>query len=203
MGRGLFLVFEGIDASGKSTQARRVAELRDAHFTFEPGDTPLGVELRRWVLDAATEMTPVTEALLMLSDRSHHVRTVIEPTLDAGRSVVSDRYYASTLAYQGYGRGVDLDELRAATDLAIGSCLPDLTVLIDIPLDVADERRVRDHRDRFESADLAFHQRVRDGYLAMAASDPDHWFVVDGTLDFDGVAAIVDERLASLPWSNG
>jgi dTMP kinase len=81
MRRGAFVVFEGIDASGKSTQARRVAELRDAHFTFEPGDTPVGVDLRRWVLDAATPMTPITEALLMLADRSHHVRTVIEPTL--------------------------------------------------------------------------------------------------------------------------
>jgi dTMP kinase len=202
MVRGLFLVFEGIDASGKSTQARRIAELHDAHFTFEPGDTPLGVELRRWVLDASTAMTPVTEALLMLSDRSHHVRTVIEPMLAAGRSVVSDRYFASTLAYQGYGRGVDLDELRAATDLAIGTCLPDLTVLIDIPLDVANERGTWDHRDRFESADLTFHQRVRDGYLSMAESDPDHWFVVDGTRDFHDVAAIVDDRLGTLPWTN-
>ena len=202
MDRGLFLVFEGIDASGKSTQARRTAERRDAHFTFEPGDTPLGVELRRWVLDASTPMTPVTEALLMLADRSHHVRTVIEPMLRAGRSVVSDRYFASTLAYQGYGRGVDLGELRAATDLAIGECLPDLTILIDIPLDVANERGTWDDRDRFESADLAFHQRVRDGYLAMAEADQDHWFVVDGTLDFDDVAAVVDERLASLPWTN-
>jgi dTMP kinase len=202
MSRGLFLVFEGIDASGKSSQARRIAELRDAHFTFEPGDTPLGVELRRWVLDVSTPMTPVTEALLMLSDRSHHVQTVIEPTLEAGRSVVSDRYYASTLAYQGYGRGVDLDELRAATDLAIGTCRPDLTVLIDISLDVANERGTWDHRDRFESADLAFHQRVREGYLAMAEADPDHWFVVDGTRDFDEVASAVDERVATLPWTN-
>ena len=202
MGRGLFVVFEGIDASGKSTQARRTAELRDAHFTFEPGDTPLGVELRRWVLDASTPMSPVTEALLMLSDRSHHARTVIEPMLAEGRSVVSDRYYASTLAYQGYGRGVDLDELRAATDLAIATCLPDLTILIDIPLDVANERGTWDHRDRFESADLSFHQRVRDGYLAMADADPGHWFVVDGALDADDVAAVIDERLAGLPWTN-
>ena len=154
MRRGTFVVFEGIDASGKSTQARRVAELRDAHFTFEPGDTPLGVDLRRWVLDAATPMTPITEALLMLADRSHHVRTVIEPTLASGRSVVSDRYFASTLAYQGYGRGVDLARLEAATELAIGGCLPDMTVLIDTPLDVANERRAPDVRDRFESADL-------------------------------------------------
>jgi len=200
MRRGVFVVFEGIDASGKSTQARRVAELRDAHFTFEPGDTPLGVDLRRWVLDAATAMTPITEALLMLADRSHHVRTVIEPTLASGRSVVSDRYFASTLAYQGYGRGVDLARLEAATELAIGGCIPDLTVLIDTPLDVANERRAPDVRDRFESADLDFHQRVRDGYLVIADKWAERWCVIDGSLSETDVAALVEERLASLPW---
>ena len=200
MARGSFVVFEGIDASGKSTQARRVAQLRDAHFTFEPGDTPLGVDLRRWVLDAATPMTPITEALLMLADRSHHVRTVIEPTLASGRSVVSDRYFASTLAYQGYGRGVDLARLEAATELAIGGCLPDLTVLIDTPLEVANERRAPDVRDRFESADLDFHQRVRDGYLSIATKWGERWCVIDGSLSESEVAALVDERLASLPW---
>jgi dTMP kinase len=200
MERGSFVVFEGIDASGKSTQARRVAALRDAHFTFEPGDTPLGVDLRRWVLDAATPMTPITEALLMLADRSHHVRTVIEPALLDGRSVVSDRYFASTLAYQGYGRGVDLARLEAATDLAIGGCVPDLTVLIDTPLEIANERRAPDVRDRFESADLDFHQRVRDGYLAIAAKWGERWCVIDGSRSESEVAELVDEQLASLPW---
>ena len=145
-------------------------------------------------------MTPVTEALLMLSDRSHHVRSVIEPTLAGGRSVVSDRYFASTLAYQGYGRGVDLARLEAATELAIGGCVPDLTVLIDTPLDVANERRAPDVRDRFESADLEFHQRVREGYLAIAAKWESRWCVIDGSRSEDDVAALVDERLASLPW---
>jgi dTMP kinase len=161
--RGVFLVFEGIDVSGKSTQARRVAAAREALFTFEPGDTPFGRELRHWVLDGATPMAPETEALVMLSDRSHHVRSVIEPALAAGRSVVSDRFSASTLAYQGYGRGVDLARLRAATELAIGSCRPTLTVLLDVPLEVVNERRAHDAKDRFEREDLAFHQRVRDG----------------------------------------
>jgi dTMP kinase len=196
--RGTFLVFEGIDVSGKSTQARRVAELHDALFTFEPGDTPLGVELRHWLLDAATPMEPVTEALLMLSDRSHHVHSVIEPTLKAGRSVVSDRFYASTLAYQGYGRGVDLSLLQSASELAIGSCLPTLTILLDIPLEVVNERRAHDAKDRFESADLAFHQRVREGYLALASEHA--WLVVDGSLSESEVAGVIDERVADLPW---
>ena len=138
----------------------------------------------------------------MLSDRSHHVRTVIEPTLASGRSVVSDRYYASTLAYQGYGRQVDLGELRAATDLAIATCRPDLTVLIDVALDVASERGTWDDGDRFEASDLGFHQRVREGYLEMAANDEAHWFVVDGSGSFDEVAAVIDERLDALAWTD-
>ena len=198
MSRGHFIVFEGIDACGKSTQARRVAQDRGAHFTFEPGDTPLGVDLRRWLLDASAPMSPVTESLLMLADRSHHAATVIEPALVAGRSVVSDRYWASSIAYQGYGGGVDLTLLRAATELAIGDCQPDVTVLLDLPVEIADERRLRDHRDRFESADVAFHERVRTGYLELAAADPAHWRVVDGTGDFATVSSVVDAVLAEV-----
>jgi dTMP kinase len=196
--RGVFLVFEGIDVSGKSTQAQRVAAQRHALFTFEPGDTPFGRELRHWVLDATTPMAPATEALVMLSDRSHHVRSVIEPTLAEGRSVVSDRYFASTLAYQGYGRGVDLDLLRAATELAIGPCRPTLTILLDLPLDVVNERRAHDAKDRFEKEDLAFHQRVREGYLELAADAS--WVVLDGSRTEEEVARDVDVAVAHLAW---
>jgi dTMP kinase len=203
MHRGLFLVFEGVDASGKSTQARRVAALHAAHFAFEPGDSELGVDLRRWLLDASTHMEPETEALLMLSDRSHHVRSVIRPALERGRDVVLDRYFASTLAYQGYGRGVDLADLRAATELAIGDCLPELTILLDLDLEVANERRERDAKDRFESADLDFHARVREGYLELAQAYGDQWFVVDGSQSEEDVARVIDERVAGLAWSHG
>ena len=140
---------------------------------------------------------------MMLADRSHHVATVIEPNLIAGRDVVSDRYFASSLAYQGYGRGVDLVDLEAATELAIGTCMPDLTVLIDIDLDVANDRRERDTKDRFESADLDFHSRVRQGYLDLARRYADKWVVVDGSGSEQEVAAAIDERLATLNWSNG
>jgi dTMP kinase len=196
--RGVFLAFEGIDVSGKSTQARRVAAHYDALFTFEPGDTALGQVLRRWVLDAATPMDPSTEALIMLTDRSHHVHNVITPALEAGRSVVCDRFYASTLAYQGYGRGVDLGLLRAASELAVGSCLPTLTILLDVPVDVVNERRAHDARDRFEAEELAFHQRVRDGYRELAQESA--WFVVDGARSQIDVARVIDERVADLPW---
>ena len=200
MRRGRFVVFEGIDACGKSTQARRVAAQRGARFVFEPGDSPLGAQLRSWLLDASTPMNPVTESFMMLADRSHHVVTVIEPSLASGTHVMADRYYASTLAYQGYGRGVDLADLEAATELAIGHCLPDLTVLIDIDVDTANERRARDAEDRFESADVHFHERVREGYLTMADGDPYHWFVVDGRATPDEVATAIDARLDLLEW---
>jgi dTMP kinase len=198
---GLFVAFEGVDGCGKSTQARRVAAARGAHFTFEPGDSPLGADLRRWLLDASAPMSPVTEALLMLSDRSHHVRTVIEPLRARGTNVVSDRFAASSLAYQGYGRGVDLADLRAATELAIGTCTPDVTILLDLAPALANARREPDARDRFESADAGFHDRVRQGYLEMAAADPTHWFVVDGAGEIDEVSAAVDARLDELTWA--
>jgi len=197
---GVLVAFEGIDASGKSTQARRVAAAHNAVLTFEPGDTPLGAELRRWLLDKSEPMSPSTEALLMLADRAHHVHHLIAPTLAAGRSVVTDRYLASTLAYQGYGRGVDLDALHSATALAVGDCRPHLTVLLDVPVEVADARRAPAAGDRFESADGGFRERVRDGFLALAASSSDPWVVIDGTADLDAVDAAVDAALAPLAW---
>lgn len=198
MGRGLFVVFEGIDGCGKTTHARRVAAERGAHLAFEPGDSPLGADLRKWVLDAATPMSPVTEALLMLSDRSYHVSHVIAPRLAEGLAVVCDRFAASTLAFQGYGRGVDLAQLEAATEMAIGDCRPDLTVLIDVSVATAHARDGRDLADRFEASDVAFHERVRAGYLTLAASPG--WVVIDGEGSEDEVAARVDRALDVLPW---
>ncbi len=198
MPAGIFLVFEGIDASGKSTQARRVATEANALFTFEPGDTAMGAELRRWLLDAATPMKPETEALLMLADRSHHVNNMIAPALSSGRHVVSDRFAGSTLAYQGYGRGVDLELLRAATDLAVGSCRPTLTILLDLPVAAAHARRAPSVSDRFESAELDFHERVRAGFLAQATAE--NWRVVDATASESDVAGEIDAHLRTLGW---
>ena len=194
----LFLAFEGIDGCGKSTQAKRIAALTGARYTFEPGDTPLGQMLRQRLLDAEEEMTPHTEALLMLADRSHHVATVITPTLAAGQRVVTDRFLGSTLAYQGYGRGVDVASLERATDLAVGACRPGLTI-VDIPIDVAYERRAPDRRDRFESAGRDFHERVRQGFLDLAQRH-ESWIVVDGAHDLEAVSHQVDDAVRSLGW---
>ena len=195
----LFVAFEGIDGCGKSTHAKRVAKAIDALFTFEPGDTPLGAMLRQRLLDASEPMSPQTEALLMLADRSHHVSTVITPTLAAGQSVVSDRFFGSTLAYQGYGREMDLAPLRAATDVAIGTCRPDLTIVIDIPVSVAHARRAPSQHDRFESATVDFHERVRQGFLTLAEQEP-NWIVINGNHTLDTVIDRVDAALAAIGW---
>lgn len=193
-GPGRLLAFEGIDGSGKTTQAARfvarVGEL--ALATAEPGATPLGAELRRLVLDPGRPaVSHRAEALLMAADRAQHVEAVIAPALAAGRWVVTDRYAASTYAYQGAGRGVPLDELRLLVTWATAGLEPDLTVLVDLPVDVARRRRAGTAADRFEGLDGAFHRRVRDGYRSLAAADPDRWLVVDGAQAPDIVAGMV------------
>jgi dTMP kinase len=194
--RGRLIAFEGIDGSGKSTQVRRVAADRGALCTFEPGDTELGAALRAVALHGTASMTPLAELLVMAADRAQHVAQVIEPALADGRDVVCDRFDGSTLAYQGYGRGLDLDEIRAVLSVATGGMSPDATVLLDCPVADALRRVAGDDGtpDRFEG-DERFLGRVRDGFLALA--DLGSWIVVDATLPVDEVARLVDERLAA------
>ena len=199
--RGNFVVFEGIDGSGKSSQVTRVALDRGALRAYEPGDTALGAQLRVWLLDRDTPMTSETEALLMLADRSHHVHTVIEPALATGRHVVCDRFTASTYAYQGYGRGEELGALQRATSLAVGDVAPTLTVLMDLPVHVARSRRSTSEQDRFESSGDDFDEAVRQGYLDMAHDDPAEWFIVDAGGSFDEVSRAIDVRLDQLEWT--
>ena len=194
MTRGRFIAFEGGEASGKSTQATRLAARLDAVLTREPGGTPIGEQIRALLLDPAGDVEARTEALLMAAARAQHVHDVIEPALAAGRHVVTDRFTASSLAYQGYGRGLPLDEVRALSAFATAGLEPDLYVLLDVPPDVAAARRSREH-DRMESAGAAFHQRVRDAFLALA---DERWLVVDGTLPADEVEGIVASRVAGI-----
>jgi dTMP kinase len=191
--RGRLLAFEGIDGCGKTTQARRVATLLDGLFTFEPGDTPLGASLRTLVLDPELPATALAEVLIMAADRAQHLAEVIEPALASGLDVVTDRYSGSTLAYQGYGRGIDLEDLRAVLAIATGGATPDLTILIDCPVDVTAARR-EGGGDRFEDEAGGFLERVRRGFLALAASDG--WVVVDGSGPIGAVSAEVDAALS-------
>jgi dTMP kinase len=188
---GVFVVLEGGEGSGKSTQASRLAERLGAVLTLEPGGTEIGQRLRDVVLgDGGSTLAPRAEALLMAADRAQHVAEVVRPALDAGRPVVSDRFSGSTLAYQGYGRGLDLGDLAWLSGWATEGLEPDVVFLLDVDQEVAAARRCRP-RDRIEAAGDTFHQRVVAGYQALAAADPDRWVVVDGSGTVDEVAARV------------
>lgn len=195
--RGVFIAFEGGEACGKSTQARRLAARLDAVLTREPGGTPVGEEVRALLLHADHPVSPSAEALLMAAARAQHVHEVIGPALDNGRHVVTDRFTASSLAYQGYGRGLPLNDVATLSRFATGGLEPDLYVLLDVSPEVAAERRAREH-DRVEAAGTEFHRRVRDGFLALAASDAERWLVVDGSRSVDEVEAAVASRVAGI-----
>jgi len=198
MNRGRLIVFEGGEASGKSTQAARLAADLGALLTREPGGTAVGERIRAVVLDPdAGVLDRRAEALLLAADRAQHVAEVVEPTLARGEDVVSDRFIPSSLAYQGYGRGLDLDELRRISAWASAGLEPDLVILLDVSPEVARARRAA-ASDRMEAESDEFHQRVAAGYRQLAATDPERWVVVDGTGDVDEVAKRVREGAGAL-----
>ncbi len=203
--RGRLVALEGIDGCGKSTQARLLAERLDAVATFEPGATPLGASLRSLLLDRdGSPVATRTEALLMAADRAQHVADVIDPALAAGRWVVSDRFSASTFAYQGFGRGLDRDGLEALVGWATGGLRPDLTILFDLPVEEAAARRgVSGTDDRMEAEGLDFQRRVADGYRTLAAREPDRWVVVDASRPVPAVAAAVWDAVQVMAGPDG
>ncbi len=181
MSAARYIAFEGLEGCGKSTHVTRLATTLNGVATREPGGTPLGASLRAMMADTSnTALSPRTEALLMAADRAQHFAEVVTPAIAKGRHVVSDRSVYSSLAYQGYGRMLDLDELRRINDWAIGGRWPDLVVFISVPLDVLLDRLKKRELDRWEREDRLFFERVLDGYMTMAAADPDHWLIVDG-----------------------
>jgi dTMP kinase len=196
---GRLIAFEGIDGCGKSTQARLLSKSLGALYTFEPGDTGLGAALRKLLLGPNGVLSPRTEALLMAADRAQHVDEMVSPALSSGQWVVTDRFNGSTLDYQGAGRGLDVDALGQVVSFATDGLTADLSILVDVPVDVARARIASGDPDRLERLDPAFHQRVADGYRALAHADPDSWAVVDGIGTVKqvaaAVAAVVSERL--------
>ena len=213
--RGLFLSFEGTEGGGKSTQAVLLARrLRDLGYAVrelrEPGGTPIGEEIRHTLKHSQANhaMTPEAELLLMNASRAQIVREVIRPALAAGEIIVCDRFYDSTTAYQGYGRGLDLAVVKAVVDFAVGGTRPDLTLLFLVPPDVSHERRLARQatlafvRDRFEEADHSFFDRVDHGYRAIAAAEPERIHSVDAMGTVDEVAkrvwTLVSTRLPKL-----
>jgi len=203
MGKPLrFITFEGPEGSGKSTQARRLADwLRgrgfEAVLTYEPGDTVVGVRIRELLLHREEGMQPETEFLLYSADRAEHVENVIRPALAAGDFVISDRYVDSSYAYQGFGRGLSLDWLKQVSAGATGGLVPGLTFLLDISPEEGFTRIGR-LLDRLESEPLDFHRRVRSGYLQLAAAEPERFVVVNAAAPeeevFGEILAVVRER---------
>ena len=185
----MFVTFEGVDGSGKSTQAQLLAEwlAADGHdvvSTREPGGTPLGTRVRQLVLDAEEQVDPLAELLLYAADRAQHVRSHVRPALDSGHVVLSDRYADATVAYQGAGRGFPDEIVSELVALATGGLMPDLTLIFDLPVDESQRRQARrtskGHKaDRLDAEDAAFHTRVRDAYLRIAAAEPERVRVID------------------------
>jgi dTMP kinase len=195
-----FIVFEGGEGSGKSTQAERLAvSLRDRGvdvvLTFEPGDTKVGAQLREVLLHLDATIDARTELLLMLADRAEHVASVVRPALERGAVVISDRYSPSTLAYQGVGRGLGVEVVAALDAVAANGVVPSAVVVLDVPDDVG-EARVTRARDRLERAGAEFHATVRAAYRDLAGAHG--WIVVDGTGSVDEVAARVQAALSSI-----
>lgn len=193
-----YIAFEGLEGCGKSTHVTRLAAALGAVATREPGGTTIGASLRATMIDAAnTMLSPRAEALLMAADRAQHLDELVTPALQRGQHVVSDRSAYSSLAYQGYGRQLDLAMLKQFNSWAINNRWPDLVVYIDVPLDILLERLKKRELDRFEREDRSFFERIARGFNEMAKAEPDRWLIVDGTPPKDELAATILREVAS------
>jgi dTMP kinase len=200
----LFITFEGGEGSGKSIQAkelyRRLSQLAvPVLLTHEPGGTPFGQKVGRWLKwGQGADISPLTELMLFNASRAQLVAEVIQPALKSGKLVISDRYADSTTAYQGYGRELDLAMVKAVNKAATQGLAPALTILLDILVEEGLARIKVREKDRFEQETLAFHQRVRQGYLKLAADEPGRWLVVDASQSKRKIAEIIWQRVSQL-----
>jgi dTMP kinase len=202
---GLFISFEGIDGVGKSTQADLLetwlqAQGKTVVRTLEPGGTEVGIEIRKILLHHRGDLAPRAEAALFAADRAHHVASKIRPALDRGDIVITDRYFDSSVAYQGAGRELSQTEVRDLSLWAVGGLLPHLTVLLDLPADVARNRRNGSgtEPDRLESEKIEFFERARQAYLDLAKAEPERFLVIDASASVDVMQEHIVNRVAGL-----
>ena len=202
---GTFITFEGGDGSGKSTQLDLMAKWleqsgRQFITTREPGGTDVGLELREIILHRKGFLAPRAEALLYAADRAHHIHTVVRPALAAGTVVIQDRYFDSSVAYQGAGRVLAEDEVRDLSLWATEGLVPDLTVVLDVPADVLRERRdtTRTVYDRLEAEADDFHERVRDAYRRLAEREPERFLMIDGQRPAEEIHQEIRDRVSTL-----
>ena len=205
----LFITFEGGEGCGKSVQAKVLYEklCREgipAILTFEPGGTPLGDEICRilkWNKDL--DIIPLTELLLFNASRSQLMDKIVKPNLEKGKVVICDRFTDSTIVYQGYGRGLDMEVIRKINYIATQRLYPDLTILLDLPVETGFTRKSNSRQDRFENEDTTFHERVRRGYLKLAAEVPERFFVIDASQSKETIADVIWRKVSSLlSWRN-
>jgi len=199
--RGLFITFEGIDGCGKTTQIKLLQDFmikqgKEVLLTREPGAKGLGSKLREILLNYDGEVSSNCESFLFLADRAQHIDTIVKPAIDMGKMVLCDRHIDSTIAYQGFGRGVDIEQLKALNNIATSGLKPDLTFVFDIDIDTSISR-VGKEKDRMESAGFEFFKRVREGYLEIAKQEPERVKVIDGTKSREDVFAEVLTRIES------
>ena len=202
MHRGLFITFEGADGCGKTTQIRLLDEYLRAKgkttiLTREPGAKGLGVKLREILLNYEGEVSPNCESFLFLADRAQHVDCIIKPALKEGKIVLCDRHTDSTAAYQGYGRGINLEEIKKLNEIAVSGLKPDLTIVFDIDIETS-LSRVGNEKDRMESAGVEFFNRVRNGYLEIAKQEPDRVKIINASDTIDNIHKKVVELVEKL-----
>lgn len=191
MEKGLFITFEGTDGCGKTTQIEMLKDYfekqgRTVLLTREPGAKGLGTKLREILLNYDGEVSPVCESFLFLADRAQHVDTIIKPAVARGEIVLCDRHTDSTVAYQGYGRELNIEQIKMLNNIATSGLKPDLTFIFDIDIDTA-QKRVGKNKDRMESAGIEFFKRVRNGYLEIAKQEPERVKVLDGSKSIETI----------------
>jgi dTMP kinase len=200
----LFVTFEGGEGCGKSTQTRilyrRLQKVAvPAVLTHEPGVTDLGKKitaLLKWSKNIA--ISPASELMLFNASRAQLIKEIIKPELDKGSVVICDRYTDSTVAYQSYGRGLDLEMVQTVNRISTQGLKPDLTILLDLPVEKGLERKHGTKPDRFQTENISFHQRVRQGYLALVKAEPERWMVVDGSQSKEVIAGIIWQKISQL-----